>query len=185
MTSLILFLFFLLGPPVKDVVAVAGTNIVVPGIAGEELLLRRNLAHGIERTLSLWHPDFLHLTVFHEDAKLRGLCIVQSDERTVGLVNGVIDNEYVFLGLRLVNSPLFEKGEHLLGRYLIEALPVIQFLHGKGIVDDVGMVDDGVLHKHLNLVADKLLAVVPNDGVAVHGHTGVDTHVSCGRQSQC
>ena len=74
----------------------------------------------------------------------------------------------------LVDVTMLEVGEHLLGGNLVVVRLVRHLLDGEGVVDDVGMVDDGVLHEHLDGVADELLTVVPDDGVVVHGHAGVE-----------
>ena len=70
---------------------------------------------------------------------------------------------------------LDEIGEHLLRRHLVvEGRVALQLLDGEGVVDDMGMVDEGVLHEHVNPVAEELLVVVPDNGIVIHRHTGVE-----------
>ena len=46
-------------------------------------------------------------------------------------------------------------------------------LSREGLSDDVGAVDSGVTHVHLDEFAEQLLVLVPHNGVFVHGHAGV------------
>ena len=103
----------LLGAPVKDVLLVDGTHIVKPSITREQVFLGRNLRHGVEGTFGLLHPDALHLAVFQKHLQQRCLCIVQTYQRTVGIIDGIIDDAHVVNGLRLTYLPLFEEGFHL------------------------------------------------------------------------
>ena len=149
------------------------TDLVIPGIARQELLVGRYLTHGIERALGLRHPYLLHLPVLHINAEFGCLGIVQANERAVGTILRVIDDEHVINGPCLVDVTIYEVGKHLLRRYLVIADGVAELFDGEGIADDMGMIDHRVLHEHVYPVARQLLGVVPHDGIAVHRHAGV------------
>ena len=66
-----------------------------------------------------------------------------------------------------------EPGEHLLRRHLVVVFLLVEFLHGEGLPDDMGMLNGGILHEDHNLLAQQLPVLVPGDGVFIHGHRGV------------
>ena len=85
----------------------------------------------------------------------------------------MIDSNTVILSVRLANSPVGKVSYHLLGRQLVEVDGVEHLLDGQRLTNDVGTVEDRVLHVGANLLTQHLLVDVPDDGVMIHDHNRV------------
>ena len=67
-----------------------------------------------------------------------------------------------------------EEGKHLFRFHLVIAGRITsQLLDRETVVDDMGTIDDGVLHKHLDTITHELLIDIPHDRIVVHRHTGI------------
>ena len=158
----------LLAPPVEYVVLVERAHVVKPCVARQETLGRGYLRHGVKGAFGLRHPHLLHLPVFEKHLQLGGLGIVKPYERAVAVVDGVIDDEHIVVGVGLVYLSVAEEGEHLVGRHLVVVGRVGQLLNRERLAYDMGAVDGRVFHVDLYHLAKQLLALVPHYGVAVH-----------------
>ena len=173
------FLFFafsfliILSTPVEDIVAVNGTDIVVPCEARQTAAVGRNLIQGIHRAGGLGCPNTLQLAVLQEHTQFGGLLVIVDDRDAVALLEEVAD-EHIVLRPGLMDLPFDEEREHFLRRELVVAGGVtLEMLDGEGVANDMGMVDDRVAHIDIHQVAHQLLAVVPHDRIMVERHAGV------------
>ena len=142
------FLFFaisfftIFSTPVEDVVAIDGTDVFVPGEAGEATTVGRNLVERIHRAGGLGCPYALEFLVLDEHTEFGGLLIVVDDGQRVALLEEIAD-EYVVLRSGLPDLALDEEREHLTGGHLIVAGGIgLQLLDGEAVADNVGMIDD-------------------------------------------
>ena len=112
------FLFFvsslltIFSTPVEDVVTIDGTDVFVPGKAGEVTTISRNLVKRIHRAGGLGSPYTLKLLVLDEHTEFGGLLIVVDDGQRVALLEEIAD-EYIVLRPGLANLTLDEEREHL------------------------------------------------------------------------
>ena len=160
--------------PVKDIVSIEGTDIVVPHITRQSLALIGYLVQRVHRPGGLGGPDALELAVLHEHTELGGLLIVIYNRYAIAFLKEIA-NQHIVLGTGFTDIAIHEKGKHLLGGQLVVTGGVApKLLDGHAIADDMGMVDHGVFHIHVDTVAKQLLGIVPDDGVMIHRHTGVE-----------
>ena len=148
-------------------------HIIEPGELTEFRFPPWYLRHGVHGVGSLGHPDALQLTFFQEHTHLIGLRVVHANVGAILVVDGKVDGLYVALGIALIDFTVVEPGEHLLRRHLVVVFLLVEFLHGEGLPDDMGMLNGGILHEDHNLLAQQLPVLVPGDGVFIHGHRGV------------
>ena len=73
-----------------------------------------------------------------------------------------------------MNIPVLKESKHLLRGNLVIICSITQLFDRKSLIDDVGMVYNRILHKHLDELAHQLLTVVPHNGILIHRHAGVE-----------
>ena len=95
----------------------------------------------------------------------------QTNHQAVRVIGKVIHQD-ITLNDGAVHLSLDEETAHKCTSDLIIAHGIYA-LNGEGLADDVGAINGGVIDPSLDFLAQKLLAVLPENGILVHGHAGI------------
>ena len=74
-----------------------------------------------------------------------------------------------------MNLAIDEEGKHLLRRHLIIKRSIAaELLYGETIIDNMCVIDNRILHKHIDAVAKQLLILIPHDRIMIECETRVE-----------